>query len=381
MKCYRLPLKNIIDSSFEAGFLVSEEGKLMYMNGAAEGLLEFAVQEGEEPDISSLVTVEGEKGAMSWKGVMEILQDEEDTHNMVGFCTKKSGEKFDADIKANLVEMDQTKTTIIYVQPVEKETRFDHMTRYMSTLLNMLTSIIEASLDPIFQINEEGVIQMVNESAVTTFGWERDEFIGSNISMICGGGHSAKHDGYLKRYLKTGETRAMGKKRELPARRKDGTEFPIELGLVEILNDTTQERMFVGFARDLTEIKKKERLSSGIIAAAFDPMFTISDKGIIGFVNDAATKEFGFSKEEFMGQNISMIVGSEHAANHDQYIARYLETGEARVIGKKRRLKARRKDGSEFPIELALSAVEEEFVGEGRLFCGFVRNLDKYENK
>ena len=374
-------LTKIVDSSFEAGFLVNEDGSLMHMNGAAEGLLEFAIKQGEEPSMTSVVTVEGENGAMSWPEVMEVLQVEDESHRLMGYCTKKSGEKFDADIKANLVEIDQVKTATIYVKPVETETRFDHMTRYMSTLLNMLTSIIDTSLDPIFQINEEGVIQMVNECAISTFGWERDEFIGANISMICGGDHAAKHAGYLKRYLQTGETRAMGKKRELPARRKDGTEFPIELGLVEIFNDTTQERMFVGFLRDLTEIKRRERLSSGIIAAAFDPMFTINEKGIIEFANDAAVKEFGFKMDEFLGHNISMIVGSEHAPNHDKYIARYLETGEARVMGKKRPLKARRKDGSEFPIELGLAPVEEGYIGEGRLFCGFVRNLDNYENK
>lgn len=364
----------ILDATFESGLLADESGALMHMNEAAESMFEFALKEGEKTEFSTILEIEGADGALPWSTIMDDLKAAEGgVCKMMGSATKKSGDKFDAEVQVALTPVGQI---AFFVKPAESENRFDHMTRYMSTLLNMLTSIIDTSLDPIFQINEEGVIQMINEAATKAFGYTREEFIGANISMICGGEHGKKHDGYLKRYLQTGETRAMGKKRELPARRKDGSEFPIELGLVQIFNDTTQERMFVGFLRDLTEIKKRERLSSGIIQAAFDPMFTIDSKGIIQFVNDAALKEFGFTKEEFIGNNISCIVGSEHAPNHDKYIARYLETGEARVMGKKRALKARRKDGSEFPIELGLSGIDVN-VGEERMFCGFVRNLER----
>ena len=365
----------VLDATFEPGFLTDENGELLHMNESAESMFEFALKEGEKTQISSVLEIEGADGALPWSAITDDLKAaERSVCQMVGSAIKKSGDKFSAEVQVALTPVGQV---AFFIKPAESDNnQFDHMTRYMSTLLNMLTSIIDTSLDPIFQINEVGVIQMINEAAVKTFGYTRDEFIGANISMICGGDHAKKHDGYLKRFLQTGENRAMGKKRELPARRKDGSEFPIELGLVQIFNDTTQERMFVGFLRDLTEIKKRERLSSGIIEAAFDPMFTINSKGIIQFVNEAATKEFGFTKEEFIGNNISCIVGSEHAPNHDKYIARYLETGEARVMGKKRPLKARRKDGSEFSIELGLSGIDVN-VGEDKMFCGFVRNLEK----
>ena len=75
---------------------------------------------------------------------------------------------------------------------------------------------------------------MVNTAAEDSFGWKRHEFLGSNISMVCGGDHGAKHDAYISRYLATGDTRVIGKNRELIAKRKDGSEFPIELGVVEV---------------------------------------------------------------------------------------------------------------------------------------------------
>ena len=99
---------------------------------------------------------------------------------------------------------------------------------------NITEAAFEAALDPIFQIDEHGTIQMVNSAAIKTFGWSRREFLGSNISMICGGGHEPKHAGYIARYLATGDTRVIGKNRELIAKKKNGMEFPIELGVVEV---------------------------------------------------------------------------------------------------------------------------------------------------
>ena len=246
---------------------------------------------------------------------------------------------------------------------------------------SLMLSIIEASFDAMFYINERGIIQMVNGAAVDQFGWSRSEFLGSNISCICGGGRAPDHDNYIKRYLRTGEKRVMGKKRELIARRRDGSEFPIELGLTEVKVREGEERSFCGFVRNLSrekeqemEVKRRQRLTTSIIDAAFDAMFAINEKGIINMVNNAAIEQFGWSREEFIGSNIRKIVGGSHAENHDIYIQRYLRTGEKRVMGVRRELPARRKDGTEFPIELGLAEVKVS-EGEEREFVGFVRDI------
>lgn len=198
--------------------------------------------------------------------------------------------------------------------------------------------VIEAALDPMFQINEKGIITTVNKAATQQFGWSREEFLGSNISMIAGGAHRKYHDDYIRRYLQTGKAKVMGKKRELPARRKDGSEFRIELGVVELNTDYGGEHLFCGYVHDVTRIKKNERLFAGIIEASLDPMFQINDSGTIQMVNNAAVSLFGWSHQEFLGRNISMITGGGHGKNHDSYLQRYLKTGETRVIGKKRHL-------------------------------------------
>lgn len=129
-------------------------------------------------------------------------------------------------------------------------------------------------------------------------------------------GRAPNHDNYIKRYLRTGEKRAMGKKRKLRARRRDGSEFPIELGLTEVQVREGEERSFCGFIRDLSkeeeqriEVMRKQRLMAGILDATFDALFAINEKGIIQLVNNAAVDQFGWSRSELVGCNISKIVG------------------------------------------------------------------------
>lgn len=239
---------------------------------------------------------------------------------------------------------------------------------------NITAAAFEAALDPIFQIDEHGKIQMCNSSAVQKFGWKRSEFLGSNINMICGDGHGPKHSGYLARYLATGETRVIGKQRELMARKKNGEEFPVELAVVEVDTFAGETRLFCGFVRDLSTIKAREQLAQEMVKGALDPVFQINDKGKILMVNNAALERFGYEEDEILGHNIRMICGGSHGPSHDQYLRKYMRTGDTRVIGKYRELPAKRKDGVEFLIQLAVVEIHTG-KSEDRLFCGFVHDL------
>ena len=240
---------------------------------------------------------------------------------------------------------------------------------------NITEAAFEAALDPIFQIDEHGCIQMVNSAASSIFQYTRQEFIGSNISMICGGGHDKHHAAYMSRYLATGDTRVIGKNRKLMARKKDQSEFPIELGVVEVDTFAGDTRLFCGFVRDLTDLQARERLAQEIVEVALDPMFQINQEGVIVMVNKATLTAFGYEREELVGANISIICGGSHGNNHDIYLHRYLKTGQANVIGKYRELPAKRKDGSEFWIQLAV--VEIQSNSKQRMFCGFIHDLSK----
>jgi len=240
---------------------------------------------------------------------------------------------------------------------------------------NLIMSILDASFHALFVINEQCIIQMVNAKSVDVFGWTKEEFIGQNIKMIMPPAIADSHDSYVKHYLDTGIKKMIGTLREVTAYRKDGSTFPCRLGLAE----TKESGLICGFIHDLTEEKAaeaeilaKKRLAEKIIDAAFDSLFVISERGIIEMVNRASTTVFGWSQEEFIGQNISMIMPTVHAENHDDYLKRYLKTGFKKMMGKEREVEARRKDGSTFSCILGMSEVDN---GGTKQFVGFIRDV------
>lgn len=120
-------------------------------------------------------------------------------------------------------------------------------------------------------------------------------------------------------------------------------------------------------------LRESEQLVRGIMENVPDGMVTIDDNGRIESFNLAAERLFGFKAAEVVGKNVSLLMPHAIAAFHDRYIQRYLDTGRAGILGVgPREVRARCKNGSEFPMELAVS---EMTVGGRRLFIGSMRDV------
>ena len=144
--------------------------------------------------------------------------------------------------------------------------------------------------------------------------------------------------------------------------RRDGTAFPMELALSEVRGGG--RRRFTGIMRDVTPRKQAEEALresqariQAILDTAVDAIITIDEQGIVEIANPAVERLFGYAPADLIGRNVSMLMPSPHRERHDEYLARYLSTGEARVIGIGRELEGLRRDGTTFPLELALSEV------------------------
>ena len=120
-----------------------------------------------------------------------------------------------------------------------------------------LSSVISTAPDAIITIDERGIVQSFSNSAETLFGYAAGEVIGRNVKMLMPQPHQGKHDGYLARYRRTGEKRIIGIGRQVEAQRKDGTIFPMELSVGEVLLGAT--RIYTGFIRDITARAKMEQ--------------------------------------------------------------------------------------------------------------------------
>jgi two-component system sensor kinase FixL len=129
-------------------------------------------------------------------------------------------------------------------------------------------------------------------------------------------------------------------------------------------------------ARRLNEQLDREKLLESSLATVPDAMVVIDDTGSIQSFSHAAERLFGWSADEMAGKNVRLLMPDRYAKEHDGYIARYLTTGEAHVIGSYRQVTGLRKDGSEFPMELRIGEVR---TGEKRYFTGLVRDLTTLE--
>ena len=119
-----------------------------------------------------------------------------------------------------------------------------------------LKSILETVPDAMIVINERGIVQSFSVAAERLFGYGPNEVIGKNIKMLMPSPYRESHDGYLARYLRTGERRIIGIGRVVVGERKDGSTFPMELSVGEMRSADRQ--FFTGFIRDLTERQRTE---------------------------------------------------------------------------------------------------------------------------
>jgi two-component system sensor kinase FixL len=122
-----------------------------------------------------------------------------------------------------------------------------------------ILALLISSIDPIVQIDENGVIQFINPACCKAFQYDAIELINQNIKLLMPEPHSKLHDSYIKNYFTTGVKKVIGIGRKLRGRRKDGSTFGIYLTLSEaIINDVV---LFTGILRDLSaEEAEKERM-------------------------------------------------------------------------------------------------------------------------
>ncbi len=142
---------------------------------------------------------------------------------------------------------------------------------------------------------------------------------------------------------------------------------------------------YMGVTIDVTDRKKAELASrdnesrlDAIVSSAMESIVTIDRKGAILSANPAARDMFGYQDEEMLGRNVRMLMPEPYRGEHDGYIANYLGGGEKKIIGLRRQVEGRRKDGVVFPLELT---VGEAIVNGDRLFVGFMRDLTPIETE
>ncbi|MBQ0723873.1 MAG: response regulator [Cycloclasticus sp.] len=152
-------------------------------------------------------------------------------------------------------------------------------------------AVIDNAVDGIISINIKGTIESFNPAAEKVFGYTADEVIGKNIKLLMPQPYQREHDGYLYNYLSTGKKKIIGIGREVEGLRKDGTTFPLELGVSEVKLD--DRRLFIGIIRDISERKKIDRMKSEFVSTVSHELRTplTSIRGALSLVLGKGAKD------------------------------------------------------------------------------------------
>lgn len=161
--------------------------------------------------------------------------------------------------------------------------------------------------------------------------------------------------------------------------RKDGKPFWNELVITPVHDGSGKLTHFIGIAQDVSQrlkmveaLKTSETRLRSVLESVVDGIIVIDERGGIESFNTAAEHIFGYLAKEVLGRNVSMLMPEPYCGAHDGYLRNYLETGRERIIGLGREVTGRHKDGSTFPMDLAVSPV---YVGDKRCFTGIVRDI------
>ena len=237
--------------------------------------------------------------------------------------------------------------------------------------------LLEAAPDAMVVVNEGGEIVLLNLQAEQRFGYHRDELVGQKVTNIIPAGFAERLLSDGTRTAAEALAQQIGTGIELVGRRKDGSAFPIELMLSPL--GSADGILVTAAIRDIsvrraaeTHLAQMEGRYRGLLEAAPDAMVVVNEGGEIVLLNLQAEQRFGYSRDELVGQKVTNIIPAGFAERLLSDGNRTAAEALAQQIGTGIELVGRRKDGSEFPIELMLSPLAS---AEGTLVTAAIRDI------
>ena len=232
--------------------------------------------------------------------------------------------------------------------------------------------LLESVPDAIAIVNDIGQIVFTNSQTQTLFGYAQAELLGLAIEDLLPERFRGVHSAHRSDYLMRPRARAMGSQRDLYGLRKDGIEFPVEISLSPLQIDAGTLVMCA--IRDVTDRKRADQKFRDLLEAAPDAMVIVDDDGHIVHANSQTDRLFGYTRQELLGVRVEVLMPEQFRDRHAGHRDLFFSRPRLRPMGAGFELRGRRKDGTEFPIEISLSPLETE---HGLLVTGSIRDISE----
>lgn len=225
----------------------------------------------------------------------------------------------------------------------------------MASSAGLLARAFDAAPNGFVLVDHSGSIVAANAQIERMFGLANEALVGRQIEELLPNSLREAHVGLRQAFLARPALRAMGVGRVLYARRADGYEFPVEVGLNPV---SSPEGQFVlASVVDISERMALESAFRGLFDSTPVGLLVVNDDGDIEMANRVLADSLGYTPQDLTGKSMSTLLPERYRERHGPLMAHYRASGESRMMGGGRDLTALHVDGTELPVEIGLSRV------------------------